>query len=447
AAALPGSRKKALDRIGYELEVMGRATTPRSFDELVKIEELAGECPVGRYDQIADYEGGLAEAKRCGTATQRAEMLFEQGKFADAQKELDATVEANVAIQIAIANADWNHAADLAERYETIPHERAYLTDPEGVAAHQCFGALLRTFGGDANAFARVKDRGHDVTCSIIEAASKPIDQQPDAFAKLDTSPMGKGMNSAYYDLSVPHFALAAGPVTERSFITPSGPGALMFNELDNWVLLAPYQLAAHPDDTWTVTAELNMTGYEAIRGNLAAAHTHFAKIPEDNYSKNSLAMGLALREGTMPPDKPNDAGTYGSAIAIRHGRPVRDLLAARDTDMAELKLAADGDGHALAHLVGTSLNYFDSNQHLVMALLPTLKTGQDEVRQMLHYFRSDMSGTSRMRAITDAALYRDLARLAGDSAEQARWQGVVDRWFATIADRQKLTALLLWQS
>jgi len=57
------------------------------------------------------------------------------------------------------------------------------------------------------------------------------------------------------------------------------------------------------------------------------------------------------------------------------------------------------------------------------------------------------MAAASAFDIIEDAAMRRDLLRLAGDSATAERWQRIVAAQLAMLdGDRDKLIALLLWR-
>ncbi|MFT3697131.1 MAG: hypothetical protein QM831_28570 [Kofleriaceae bacterium] len=442
AAAMPGSRAKALKRLAYELQEYDRPSSRRGFEELVRVQELRGQCPVPEYRKVADYEGGLVVAKRCGSTDDQIEMLVMLGRFEDAEKLVTPATDSDEAMVVAIANGRWSRAAEIAEHFEAGPHTRMYYAE---VPLHQCFGALMRAYAGEPNAFAKVH-----TPCPIIEASSLPVDQQAAAFAALSFPKDNSGVEGARLELGAPELELAVGPRTDNVFMpTASGSSALMFNIDQSWVYLAPFIAAAHPADQWTDDAENDMAGYETFRGDFAAAHAHLAKLPDDSWQKLDLALGIAIREGTPLPesDYRHSSYDYTGALALRRGKydqVARDT--GRDLPVEDLRRAAEGDGHVLARLLQTKLTYFDTNMHLVMTLLPMIKSGQAEVRDALRFFRSgETMHISRLRPLGDAAAYRDLARLAGDREQQATWQQIVDRWFAMISDRKKIVALLLW--
>lgn len=436
AAALPGSRAKALDRIAHELSQQP-ITTKAAFDDAVELERLRGFCPVAIFRNFGDYDGGLATAKRCGTPDQQAEMLFHLGRFADAQAVVTNNADADLAIRIALANGNWKHAADLVEVFDTAdaPHHEIRFTDEESVATHRCFAAMLRTWAGEPHE--RIT-RGKDAACDIIEAAGKPLDQQAAAWAAVRIPEHDVGYDSARYDLLAPQLARAAGAQLQgRMYAISNGASALMFDNEAAYVYLAPQS-----------KDPIDQVAFDVLRGDLAAAHAGLARLPA-GWQTDELALGLALREGAPLPDaKPQASMVYDAARAIARGDfdRVDKLSSPRELDVRVVKRAADGDGAALVELIGTWSRYFDMSVHSVMVLLPKLKTDQAAVREALHYYRDgDTLGHDDLREVWAACTYRDLARLAGDPAAQQHWQEVVDRWFALLADRQRLIALLLW--
>lgn len=438
AAALPGSRAKALDRIGYELSRQA-VTTKAGFDNAVELEQLRGRCPIAIFRSFADYEGGLATAKRCGTPDQQAEMLFMLGRFADAQAVVTNNADADLAIQIALANGNWKHAADLVEVFDTndVPHHQIHYTDEESIATRHCFAAMLRTWAGEPHAFDHIA-RGKDATCDIIEAASKPVEQQAAAWAAVRIPHQDAGIDSARYDLLAPQLARAAGTQLEgRMYAISNGASALMFDNEAAYVYLAPQ--SKDPVD---------QVAFDVLRGDLAAAHAELARLPA-GWQTDELALGLAIREGTPLPDaKPQSPMVYDAATALARGEfdRVVKLSSPSEVDARVVKRAAAGEGAALVELIGAWGRYFDMSVHTAMVMLPMLKTDQAAVREALHYYRDgDTLGRYDLREVWAACAYRDLARLAGETAAQKHWQDVVDRWFAMLADRQRLIALLLW--
>ncbi|MFT3697132.1 MAG: hypothetical protein QM831_28575 [Kofleriaceae bacterium] len=444
-AALPGSRKLALRRIASSLGEYPHPQSRLAFGELVRVDQLRDQCAVDTFRGVADYEGGLAEAKRCGTPADQAQMLFFLGRFAEAKAIVPPEADGDLQISIAVANADWAHAAELADHYLDLTHESIYYNSQEDQATYHCYAALMRQNAGDATAFSKVTP-GHDAPCAIIEAAGRPVAEQPGAWAVLQIPRTNAGGRSSRYDLGAGELARAAGPIDDHLYGAYSKATlALMFNSDFEWVLLAPFTLAAHPADKWTGGAEADMASYETLRGNLAAAHAHLEKVG-DEYIRPELAEAIALREGAPLAD--NAHSEYRDVIEIRNGKVPADSgsIFVHDANPEDLRAVAAGDGRVLARLLTDKLAFFDSGMHFVMGVIPMLKSGKPEMMEALHFYRSfETYSIERLRPLADACTYRDFARLIGDTAEQQRWQAVVDRWFAMLQDRQKLVALLLW--
>lgn len=104
---------------------------------------------------------------------------------------------------------------------------------------------------------------------------------------------------------------------------------------------------------------------------------------------------------------------------------------------------AVRGDGGPIAEVLRRCRLYWPEHAYLE-ALLPRVKRHRAELAVALRMFRERSIGGSPFRMLDHYARYRDLARLAGDAEEAARWQELVDRFVTVLADRRRAQALAI---
>lgn len=114
---------------------------------------------------------------------------------------------------------------------------------------------------------------------------------------------------------------------------------------------------------------------------------------------------------------------------------PIREPFAA----------ALGGDGGPLA----AALEYcslFWSQVDYVEALLPRVRKHRAELAGSLRMLRDDsaIGLASPFRLLDDYARYRDLARLAGDDEEAARWDELAGKFVRVLGDRRRAQALAI---
>lgn len=460
AAALPGQRTRALEIVEDNLASYPGAATERAFALQVELSELRGRCPVRIYAGRVRLEPALAAARRCGTKDEEIAMLAFLGRYTEAEHALAAGDRSEAATTIRIATGNWLAAADgidaKASLLEQAPPGKVSSSDDaetrtkiaatfrERPIELHCLAALLRTYGGASDAFARVKDRGVGSGCRLLEATAKPAADQAAAFAAIPELPFATDPTEPGWFLLAGDLAYAVGPpTTVHSF---DGIFALTFSLGASHFWLAPYQLAVHPGES---LAETNMAVVEMFHGNLLAARAHAANTKD--FGRDSLAILIALR-GPGPVPASWEISGARDAIALRRGEPIdrNSLLSSLDEHGTELLARSDaGDGMALVELLEQRHIYWRSFASPLLGLLPRITNHREDVIAALRLFRDDLTAYSvdylPFRTTGDMMWYRDLARLAGDAKDANAWQAIIDRHAAVLADRQKLTAFLFW--
>jgi hypothetical protein len=212
-----------------------------------------------------------------------------------------------------------------------------------------------------------------------------------------------------------------------------------------------PLVMAQHAIFTW-------------VRGDVQGALAELAaakqKAPPDEQETarelDRLAATVRLHTATAPittpiPSMPEIELGNAQLIEMRDGHVPADarLVSLGDADQlrAALEAATRGDGGPLAHHLESDA-VFDTDIRLVLAVVPLVTHHRAELAAALRGLRDPF--WSRIESLpfaqlADAAMRRDLARLAGDEDSARHWQKLVDAQLPVIADRDKLTAFLLW--
>jgi hypothetical protein len=457
AAAMPGSRVRALAVLDKQLAEIGHARSEQALQLQVALHQLDGRCPARLLTSNVRLEQALAAARTCDR-DMVVGILALEGRFDEAEHELAPGDQSDLATVIQIANGHWAKAAVGAdERAALLDQEapgpyrtQAYLR--EAAAEAHCLGALFRSYGGEHDAFTKVKDRGTSSACPILEALSRPLTEQAAALAAVPASKLD-AFSSAGYELAAEQFAVAAGGVPERYEGLGVSPLLFSFEQTRVWV--APFQLAAHPSDSVTPFARENMVALATMQGDLAGAREQLSHL-EGDYDHDELALSLAIRDGSplVLGDKRDHPGN-DEAISLREGKVDGKIQQYLDEEVgtqlrANLTRAANGDGLGLVAALQEPFLQWQAFALPVLGLLPRITSHREEALAALRLFRNDYSGyegaTIPFKAVSDYIQYRDVARLAGDAEDAERWQTIIDRYAVVLRDRQRLTALVFWR-
>ncbi|HEX7701806.1 MAG TPA: hypothetical protein VF403_13805, partial [Kofleriaceae bacterium] len=398
AAAMPRSRIDALSALEEQLTRYGHARSERSLQLQVALHELDGRCPARLLTSNVRLERALAAARSCDH-DMVVGILALEGRFDEAEHELVPGDESDLATVIQIANGHWAKAAEGAdERAALLDREAAgpYRTQSylrEAAAEAHCLAALFRSYGGERDTFANVKDRGTSSACPILEALSRPLTEQAAALAAVPASKLDV-FSSAGYELAAEQFAVAAGGAPER-YHEGMGVSALLFSFEQTRVWVAPFQLAAHPDDTVTPLARENMIAVATMRGDLAEAREQLSHLSRD-YDHDELALSLAIRDGSplVLGDQRDHPGN-DEAISLRQGKVdgkiqqyLDDLRGSQFR--ANLERAANGDGLGLVAALQEPYLQWQAFALPVLGLLPRITSHREEAIAALRMFRND---------------------------------------------------------
>lgn len=456
AAALPGSRDAALDHLD---ERLGRPRSEAELQRGLALDELRGACPAARLASFFRLEQALDAARRCGTAEQVARMLAFLGRFAEI--DLAATGSPAASARLAIAGGRWSAAAAgaelVAERLRTEAPTKDVPDDwaDRRVLRLRCLAALFRVWAGEPAAFERVPERAADTRCSALAALGLPVAAQAAALARIGSP------DDESTDL-LGELRIAAGGPPRNHGADDFVHGSLPVITFD-WAWLAPFAIAARPSGSPWTYAELSMLA--ALRGDFAAARRELARSELDDVAY-SLELMIALREGASPFPPPRaDAKVHPGiedAVALRRGMrsSILSLLhsvrpGCTTATQRALSAAVAGDGAPLADLFQTcpsswgTAPYWGTLPTYLIAILPRVTSHREQLAAALRLYRDEFATSSYWNIpfplIQEIALYRDLARIAGDREEAAAMQQLFERHAAMLADRQKVIAFLFW--
>jgi hypothetical protein len=196
------------------------------------------------------------------------------------------------------------------------------------------------------------------------------------------------------------------------------------------------------------------MVAVASLLGDMAGAREHLSHVGKAE--NEELALSLAIRDGS--PLALHDDGRHpgnDEAISLRQGK-VDDKVQGyfEDEDgkrlRAELQRSANGDGLGLVAALQERYMQWEAFSLPVLGLLPRITSHREEAIAAARMFRDDLGtyGLDRIpfNAVSDYALYRDAARLIGDTEDAVQWQKLIDRFAVVLRDRQRLTALLFWR-
>lgn len=445
AAAMPGSRDDALNELRWQLRRLRSPATEQGLQLLLALDDLEGTCPVATLADGVQLEPALAAARRCGTHDQVVGLLAFLGRFEEAEHELAADDRSALATTLHIATGHWAAAALGADALAARLSAK-----PASATTQRCLAALLRTYGGDSAAFASVSARGSSRTCAILEAAAKPVPEQAAAFAAIPAAePTDAATADFKYDLMATELHYAAGAAADdRGSLAPLSALIFLFPAAQAW--LAPFQLAAHPDDA---RAHEAMVAYDTLVGDLVAARDELVHV-DSSAQREQLDLALALREGTPIElsKKPDNYPGLDEALTLRNGTST-DVQNYMDGDAAtfrnNLDRALRGDGDGLVAALQEDHLQWHAFAIPLLGVLPRITSHRDHATAALRLFRDSLTVYSTDHLPFDSlvyfTMYRDIARLAGDTEDAVRWQAITDRYVKVLGDRQKLTALLFW--
>ncbi len=411
AAAMPGSRKDAFQAISNHLE--------RDFTR--------GPARIALEDELADRKGGCAKAsnqfdevrleealesaRRCGDRGLEVSSLIFLGRFEQAWALQPLADER---ILVAIATGRWSDAAVTLEAFAKD------LPTPE----REDLGCLATWFHHLAHEPSG-SVTSSSLTCAVTAALMKPEPEQP---AALSAIALPDGFDDWRMADHVRALVALSGSVDQRLGFDLEFDGTL---SADAW--LAPFGVP-------TPTTMRGRASVATVRGRFDEADRILDAIDEPH---RWLTRRIAEFEGRIisptPEDDPYFDRVNGSGVYPPSCGP--EFVAA-------IARARTGDGGPLATVL-RECDAFETENPTILRALPYLTSHQAELVPLLRWRRGRIT-TYRLdyvpfHYLDDAMMNRDLARLVGDAAEGARWQAIIDRHAAVLADRDRVIALLLW--
>ncbi|MBL0219565.1 MAG: hypothetical protein IPQ07_37575 [Myxococcales bacterium] len=466
AAAMPGSRDEALERIASRFRY-DFVHTEDAFQLRLQLDELQGNCAAPALFESVRLDEALASARACGDHVLASQALAFLGRYEEAWNEPGRDSQPFFTGTVAIATGRWREAASAAEAVaeeQSKREPRSFFTEADVRAQAlktRCLAALFRGLGGEADPVAKVPGSEADGFCQLSKALLLPEADQAAALAAIETKVSGDYALASFVD---PLRVVAGDPTLPWDMDRANLADLVGFGFQPTW-WLSPFEVAAmRPDaDPEIRDALLGKTAaLLAFRGDLAGARKANADRKGTESSAHydySVELALALLDGASPfPAK--HAGYIHPAIErmaqVRWGEPTDpDRLLGVVSEECKARLpkafaaAQRGDGAELAAVFRDCNVFWNSLQNYVLAVAPMVKTHREELAAAIRLFRSDISTYSLehipFRFLGDVAMYRDLARAIGDVSSAAAWQKLFDQHLPVVQDRKKLIALLLW--
>ncbi len=424
AAAMPGTHEHAMDALEWRLRVRFERTE-EAFQLRMELAESHGECPYMEQLKRLRLDDALAAARRCATRDDEAYVLSLMGRYSEAAQVAQRPYLRAV---IAIAERRWRDAAVDLDQVE-LP----------------CVSALVRTFAGDANAFSSISEP--DATCQVMRALSLP---PAEALASLQTMPIASDdYRTRQLRDQIARFLGGESKKTEEF----ENLDALDRARAEPAIWLAGIRLRERPPGSLAarVTLHAQLVVTALIRGDLVAARDQLARAraldPGNRWRRVEAPLAL-LDQSYLAREAPLGWGNeHQEAFNMRADGNVRDRGDSRCavSYASAIHDAWQGDGAPLARFIRTCGDTFARSWHYI-AVLPRVRLHRDELLLAMRFVRESLwSGYNDVpfEIVETAARTRAMSRAIGDTEEAARWQTIIDRHVAVLADPQVVIALL----
>ncbi|MBA3458730.1 MAG: hypothetical protein H0T46_02130 [Deltaproteobacteria bacterium] len=469
AAAMPGSREKALEELSYKLE-RGFERTEEVFQLRLALDVLRGECTAFQLSTAVRLEEAVVVARACGEPVLASQALAFLGKFEDAWNERGRDARPYVEGVLAIATGRWREAAAAADArvpdYEKRERSKYYteLDAQRSVLNMRCLAALFRSWAGDKGAFDKIEGRLTNQRCRVFAALALPQADQGAALAAITFTVDDGDYDAKHLVEEVRRVVDPATPWPDWYRHTVADIVAFGITQ-PTW--FAPAHLALGRTDLSEGQLQSLLAanaGLRAFRGDLAGARGLLERAHavrpngRDNYT-NELALGLLDPSATLP-DRPGGYVHPGldEMVELRRGQIPRDvdrvLMGSYSADckarlLPAVRAAQGGDGEELAAVLRDCRISWNTTQKGLLAVMPRVKTHRAEVAAGVRMFTSD-STTFTLKNIPfqfleDIGWYRNLATAIGDTERAAHWQVIFDRHATLLDDQQKLIAFWMW--
>jgi hypothetical protein len=440
-AATPGGEDRALEWAHHALE-RSPARDDRSLARLLELTRRVEGC-AAVLNTLEDNERSqdvLEQAKRCGQGDALSALLVAEGRFEEA-----AALAPDPDLQILIAARRWIPAAEMIDQRGQRTYER-------------CLSQLFRHYGGDSAALGHLEILAKtDDACLPIVAEAAPPRERFALVSKLERSTIHREIEMLAFleGTRVPH--TTAGPeevlvrlgdaTSPRDVIFAfAAPHAAHNAAVDaqavalRWRAVAHVLAGEHREAAEVARLAVDTRAALASPVSMSATTTDTSLLPATVALYTPTVDAVQLDRVGIDMLDPESRARYADSRLLRFDRLALRANAARaPSSITAIEVARLGDG---ATLVKAIQRIGDVDDGDVLAVLPHLKTGRDELMRWLAQSQPRQQGTSPLAVATRAAVRRDLFRIGGDARKAARWARIEQR-AARVLDRQRLMALV----
>jgi hypothetical protein len=218
---------------------------------------------------------------------------------------------------------------------------------------------------------------------------------------------------------------------------------------------MAPHLLLSASPRSASMAASLHaqLAVLNVIRGNLAAARGEVAAsraLEEYQYGSHLAAWLVALVDPTFDPalDAEDASFPFDAGVQTRRTGVAEEVYGCEAQSASAFARAFEGDGRELATLLRQCTIHGLETWRLI-GIAPKVKRHREELAAAARFQRDFLWSEPRdlpfdvIRAATRA---RVLSGLLGDNEEAVRWQAIIDRQAAPLADPRVVVALIVLQ-
>jgi hypothetical protein len=424
ASALPHVRGEALDELSRRMQ-RDYARTDDVVETRFRLAELIGGCRARAALELAEQHFGeaLVTAHACGDREHEVDALIYLGRYKSALRVGPVTPEQRALT--AIVTGNWGAAAVVAD--ELAHHGHAHTVD----ARYLCLGDWFREKAGERP---RLEHASYaPVTCQIILALHQTGDARLSLLRAARSNPDMSQI--AAIDLA-DDLAWAFGD-PEQPLRGDSMPSIS--------VLLGEDRL--HRARPWLASGAISLRGDATGWAERAV---------RDAIHGDTLAADADLRhaEGLDNALEHVDLEGLRIAIGLHSSQPLSAAGRNPLAKLVDLRTGANvpygGDGAALARSIVEMHPTWETNAGSLLATVPRMQLNTGELALALHGFLDPRATDLRhmpFDLLAEAAIRRDLARMAGDEPYALRWQATIDLQLPVLDDPDRLLALLVWEN
>jgi len=475
-AVFPEARSEALyllDR--YTERLPRRANTLEMRIALAHLQSCHAEAQ--RLLGEGLFERAYAVAMRCDDKVIATQSLLQLGRYAEAALQLPLHDHAaypldryeliNLAMIALIGAGQWGDAAAIADQRAVVKSQ--YDREP-GRVEDRCLGDLFRAYGGDASALDRVRSHAQD-SPGCAEIAETATGRDGMLVQCFNDTPAEVG-------IPVPSHRWTR-PIAALDWYEDS-PVGREFGSACPWLarFAPPSGARAHPE--WMAVYHAFVGDVAAVRHDIVALHRAIGLGDTETATADlelelKIHLGepiepdvlehlLAIASDADPDVYERDDGRYRTTKDLYLEYTSRHRLEDTPTTRRKVGLwrAMLGDGEPLASTIVQDLESIDGGcGHLddgvsrreLLAVLPRVVRHRGQLLAAMGGLPTarvdicaDRASSDSFAWVQQAAMQRDLLRVAGDAAGAARWQTIIDGHARVLADRDRVIALSLWR-